>query len=561
MSVIRDVVEVIKDISDYDEVEILKNKPKGSLTRMTKDAVLQFPVIASNSLDIQLIGLVNKALERNFTTLLKIAFSLNSITDERDLVDYIRQFHQNTGLSDREYTSNLVVNKLVNECKIEYKFADKNLSESDKALIVQNLTKDNHRLLREYLSELNLDKLNDKMMYITEASSRDSRRRANERRENQKEMDDRINDAERKAEDAKNRADRLTNVMINMMKNQKEENRKHREQSKADWEKFQKERETDRAQRQSDWEKFQRDKVASREHDKANWERFKNERDKDAAQRKADFEKFQKERDKDVAARRADWEKFQKERELSSRMMPETPKKPVITKVTMAGSSGAAFTAADVTKANEIMPLPLAVKVYIEDGEGNIIEREFMIGVKAVIHPVSSEYMIDSMMDGYRRGKFFFNFIKATTGEIKFFRDFVFMVDNIKTDAMKNASGTNNKWFSFLKRRALLAKFKNTLRMKHQLLPNTSIILSGEEADTLKQQGVDILDPKVARDLISNYFLLSIVIVDPALEIVHIIYDGEENYSSMSVTALNREAKEDKDTKQILSLLKSRPQF
>ncbi len=30
MSIIRDVVELFKDISDYDEVEILKNKPKGS---------------------------------------------------------------------------------------------------------------------------------------------------------------------------------------------------------------------------------------------------------------------------------------------------------------------------------------------------------------------------------------------------------------------------------------------------------------------------------------------------------------------------------------------------
>ncbi len=82
---------------------------------MTKDAVLQFPVIATNSLDIKLIGLVNKSLERNFASLLKIAFSLNSITDEKDLINYIRKFHQNTGLSDREYTSNLIADRLVNE--------------------------------------------------------------------------------------------------------------------------------------------------------------------------------------------------------------------------------------------------------------------------------------------------------------------------------------------------------------------------------------------------------------------------------------------------------------
>ena len=518
MSVIRDVVEVIKDISEYNELEILKNKPKGSLTRMTKDAVLQFPVIASNSLDIQLIGLVNKALERNFASLLKIAFSLNSITDERDLTDYIRQFHQNTGLSDREFTSNLIVDRLVNECKIEYKFGETSLTESDKALIVQKLTEDNHRLLREYLSELNLDKLNDKMLYIAEAKTIYSNHRiignnggngnsnnvndsGNGNKENTNNHSKRqptatrndIDKLKQRVEAAKTRAEKTNDLVANYMKDQRI-----------------------------------RDLEA------------KNQAIKDRSITKANQDKL-------IAA-------------IDKLKSQDTPK-PKKQTYTMGGKSGAVFTPADVVKANEIMPLPLELKVYIEDNAGNVIERDFMIGVKAVIHPVSSEYMIDSMMDGYRRGKFFFNFIKATTGEIKFFKDFVFMIDNIKTDAMKNASGTNNKWFSFLKRRALLAKFKNTLRMKHQLLPNTSIVLSGEEADILKQQGVDILDPKVARDLISHYFLLSVVIIDPALEIVHIIYDGEEQYSSMSVMALNREAKEDSNSKQILSLLKSRPQF
>ena len=522
MSVIRDVVDVFKDISDYDEVEVLKNKPKGSLTRMTKDAVLQFPVIASNSLDIQLIGLVNKALERNFSTLLKIAFSLNSITDERDLIDYIRQFHQNTGLSDREYTSNMIVDKLVNECKIEYRFGETTLTESDKALIVHRLTEDNHRLLREYLNELNLDKLNDKMLYISESQK-----------------DRRIFNSLEELKNASKRGEiELSGEPLSTTSNKEKRNgRGHKSSSSTP-------RETvvnKTYNINNNGGDVKSMEAFGREIGKAISKTSKEQLRALSIQNK----KIGNIKDKEII-------KVTNTREIIQ-------KQP--TKFTTGGKQGQVFTSADVNKANEIMPLPLEIKVYIEDGEGNIIERDFMIGVKAVIHPVSSEYMIDSMMDGYRRGKFFFNFIKATTGEIKFFRDFVFMVDNIKTDAIKNASGNNNKWFSFLRRRALLAKAKNTLRMKNQLLPNTSIVLSGEEADILKQQGVDILDPSVARDLISRYFLLSIVVIDPALEIVHIIYDGEENYSSMSVMALNREAKEDNSTKQILSLLKSRPQF
>lgn len=523
MSVIRDVVDVFKDISDYDEVEVLKNKPKGSLTRMTKDAVLQFPVIASNSLDIQLIGLVNKALERNFSTLLKIAFSLNSITDERDLVDYIRQFHQNTGLSDREYTSNMIVDKLVNECKIEYRFGETTLTESDKALIVHRLTEDNHRLLREYLNELNLDKLNDKMIYLGEAEKPKWAKGYHYKTDGEINVDavargtaNAVNTAQKALDDA----ERNKRFMASLNRNSIRMTNTFRDANKNIM--------AAQGKAQGAQNTAQHALKATATLNKKVMNGFSQINDRiNSLKTKSD--------DKKIITR------------------PE--------KFTTGGKQGQVFTSADINKANEIMPLPLEIKVYIEDGEGNIIERDFMIGVKAVIHPVSSEYMIDSMMDGYRRGKFFFNFIKATTGEIKFFRDFVFMVDNIKTDAIKNASGNNNKWFSFLRRRALLAKAKNTLRMKNQLLPNTSIVLSGEEADILKQQGVDILDPSVARDLISRYFLLSIVVIDPALEIVHIIYDGEENYSSMSVMALNREAKEDNSTKQILSLLKSRPQF
>lgn len=516
MSIIRDVVEVFKDISDYDEVEILKNKPKGSLTRMTKDAVLQFPVIASNSLDIQLIGLVNKALERNFASLLKIAFSLNSITDEKDLTNFIRQFHQNTGLSDREYTSNLVVDKLVNECKIEYKFGEQKLTESDCALIKQFLVKDSHRLLREYLSELNLGKLNDKMHFLAEGPGRKSYHSFEELR----------------------KASQTGEVKVaSAPKNNYNNGRNNGRNS---------------GQNNGQPTIINNNRIIMPRDNKNN----------PTIINKINIPREDKSADKIMAKNfgRIATALAKGKEESKPSNQPSEPR-PTYTQRTYANRKVELFGNADVVKANEIMPLPLEVKVYIEDDKGNVIERDFLIGIKAVIHPVSSDYMIDSMMDGYRRGKFFFNFIKATTGEIKFFKDFVFMVDNMKKDALKNASGNNNKWFSFLKRRALLAKFKNTLRMKHQLLPNTSIVLSGEEADTLKQQGVDILDPKVAKDLISHYFLLSVVVVDPALEIVHFIYDGDEQYSSMSVMALNRESKEDSGTKQILSLLKSRPQF
>ncbi|MGL6099486.1 MAG: hypothetical protein ACRC0G_07660 [Fusobacteriaceae bacterium] len=521
MSVLRDVVDVIHDVSTYEELDFSKHKLKGSLTRMTKDAVLQFPVITSRSIEISLAQLVVKSLERNFGSLLKIAFSLNAITTEKDLTQYIRNFHQNSGSSEREDITNMMINSSISESEILYKVKG-DVSPSEKVMIENALSQDNHRLLREYISELNLDKLNDKYSFSearkygvntppVTGSVPEEYLSTPKRRNTAGSQED-------AAKVAANYSPEIENAIGTAPENLKD--------------------------------------VIS-----ANRGRFmgmSGDLGETPGSQKSTpiiFPKNGKDSKKNIIVKNSD---IGAPLSAISKKVYKDNKGPIQYK--LPSSTAKMFTDSDIKKSNEIMPLALTVGVYIVNKDGdNEIYQEFILGVKGVIHPVASEYMVSSMIDGYGRNKTFFNFIKATTGEISFFKDFVFMVDKLKKDAIDNAS-SNNKWFAMLKRRAVMSKAKRILRMKNQLLPNTSVMMSISEVEEIKNSGIDLLNPDVSKSIIEHYLLLAIVIVNEGLETVDILYDGENHFNTYSFSALTKDAKEDSATKQILNLIKSRPQ-
>ena len=87
------------------------------------------------------------------------------------------------------------------------------------------------------------------------------------------------------------------------------------------------------------------------------------------------------------------------------------------------------FTDASMKKANELMPTMMQVRILKESNSGeNSTFIDFIVGVKATIHPVDSQDMITHLVSLFQeRGKLF-NFIKWTTGEISFFKDLLFNI-------------------------------------------------------------------------------------------------------------------------------------
>ena len=99
-TILRDVVDVISDLKDFDQVEWIRNKNSvGSIARRASNLVLVFPVIVSNTLSIQTATIISKAIERKCVALLQILFASINLSRADNLQDYIAQFHSNLNKS------------------------------------------------------------------------------------------------------------------------------------------------------------------------------------------------------------------------------------------------------------------------------------------------------------------------------------------------------------------------------------------------------------------------------------------------------------------------------
>ena len=211
----------------------------------------------------------------------------------------------------------------------------------------------------------------------------------------------------------------------------------------------------------------------------------------------------------------------------------------------------------DYKKANELVPTLLHMRIYPVDtvSKMEMPPIDFVLGIKATLHPVSSEEMVINIARGIKNEDKFFNFIRWTTGEISFFKDFVLSLNEIKIDAI-NTSNKSSRWWTVFKRRKNAAKIKNAFS-SNRLLPNATIVITQEEADIIRDQyGYNLEKTNIAYKLIENYFLIAFVIVDPALQRVKFLFDGKNEFEVMTFAGLAREnTVDDKKFKDMMNML------
>lgn len=210
----------------------------------------------------------------------------------------------------------------------------------------------------------------------------------------------------------------------------------------------------------------------------------------------------------------------------------------------------------DIKKANELVPTLLHMRIYPMDKDGNQAPPiDFVLGIKATLHPISSDEMVVNICRGIKNESTFFNFIRWTTGEIRFFKDFVFAMNELKLDAINSGEGAS-KWWSMLKRRKAIAKIKNVI-LPNKMLPNATIVVTQDEVNTIKDvYGYDLNNMSLVNKLMSNYFLIAFVIVDPALQRVKFLFDGSTQYETLTYATLARESStNDKQFKEMLNML------
>lgn len=209
-------------------------------------------------------------------------------------------------------------------------------------------------------------------------------------------------------------------------------------------------------------------------------------------------------------------------------------------------------------KANNAVPTLLHIKVYDKDSKNSI---DFVVGVHAELHPVKQSDMILNIVKGLRNDDTFFNFIRWTTGEIKFFKDFLFCMDNLKLEAVTN-SASSNKLFDIGRRKRNIAKLKNMFT-KSNVMPNLTIIVTADCLERIKHDfGTDItasagtMQMALIRKLMDAYFLICFVIMDQGLGRVSFLMDGKAAFETHSYSSLQKENFiEDKQMKEIMKML------
>ena len=560
MGILKDIADALKDAKGLSkEMKGLQseiNSRRGtSLARMSSDATLQFPIIISRSINIDNAQSVSKALERQFATFVQIVISLNphmDLDEDKDVIGYIKKnIHQNN-ISSLDLLES-ATNVLSNEAYGVYLLtsinngSNANITRSNKEQMfcieeclnmntVNNLYQP--ATINKGIAESSLEYFCKKNNIVMEATPADVDNLPDDRRDSplrklqakhQFERDN-ANDAYQRQQDIQRQNERAADRAY----------KQHQDQMQAA------EREIDRAYKhqqddlnraeRADDRAYNRAKDAKKDADYEDEKRYKRSRDraqdlKDSRKEQRDIEKLEMDRVK--LAR--DLEKDQIE--YRSKAM-----------VKLADN--------DVKKSNELVPTTLSLTMNVIKGERSVGNQTYMIGVKGIMHPVDSEEMVSNLMDGFKSGNAFFNFIRWTTGEIAFLKDFVLNVDGIKDDVMKKHQGQSH-WWTALKRRRQIAKSKN-FQKGRKLLPNASIVCSIEEIIEIKEAyGIDLMNPTNIRRLMDRYFLLGFVVVDVSQELCHIIFDGENSFQVISFNGLEKENNSRNEFKDIYKLINS----
>ena len=215
----------------------------------------------------------------------------------------------------------------------------------------------------------------------------------------------------------------------------------------------------------------------------------------------------------------------------------------------------------DVAKANELVPTMMIINFVSTKGE-TPISTTAIIGVKARLQYVSSSDMMERLVSKNEDKNGLFSFIKATTGQISFWKDFVFAIKKAKVDSVSTSGrGSSSPIWKMLEHRATMSKFRRWTGSVNDAAAITSLVISKDEIDYLKKyERMDIMRINTAHTIMNAYNVMALIIVDENTEKVHFLYDdGSGSYETMSFSHLERQGNgSDGAYKKVINLLTKR---
>ena len=505
-TVIRDILDVIHDVKDSDGLDGILNRNKSikSIANASKNLTLVFPCIVSSSLSIESASMIVKAQERKAVNMLQLLFAASNITDAKDGLEYLKNFHTNMKI-DNHITVDSLIDALdsyvLNNESMSYEAKEKyrQISEdvklnlnyflpdpvSEHSLNIFKISKDSNGNTAIY-EDANRDLMDYVLGYIepdnlknipsgSSGKGRSSNGRSSGSGGKGGSGNGRSSGSSGKGGSGNSRSTTPQSV----------------DKSKTTNNTF------------------------LQFGDNINYKGGSGRFGGDMSAR-------------DIAAYRKDEvEIFQKQ------LVPS-----------------------DVKKANELVPTTMVMS-FISTSNGEAIPTQMLIGVKAKMYPVDSMDIINRVSLKYKDNNNLIKFIRSSTREISFFRDFLFAIDKAKIDALSNSKrGSSSPLWKILERRSKKSKIRRVLGQANDASAITTLVMSQEEVEYLKKNdSMNLEEPKVARSIMESYNFMSIVIVDESMEVAKFIYDtGDDVYESLAFSSLEREAS-DSSTKKIVNLM------
>ena len=450
-TVVRDIIDILDGIKDFDQVDWILNKRNsvGSIAKRTSNLILVFPVLISNSLSIQTATIISKAIERKCVALLQVLFSAVNLTNATDLYEYISQFHGNLNkqLSLDDFMN--AVDRLSEAGIIQITDAEVYNAVKEDMHNINNFLNDTYNdtaALTEFKSITN----NFGEAHIMQEANGKGRAKTPDLNKARNNIIDMIDD-------------KLNNVASDIVDRLRDESPNHGNS-------------------------------------------MRNRNDRPGLKDQTDY--------------------------FNKQLLPQ-----------------------DVQKANELMPTTMMVNfTYYKNGSE--IRQVGVIGVKAKLYPIDSMDVISRVSSKYSDKNTLFKFIKASTREISFFKDFLFAIDKAKLDAINVGSNSNNaKIFKLLERRAAKYRMLALIR-KNDASPITTLVLSQDEVEYLKRyNSIDMERPNICKTIMNAYNLMCITIADESLEIAKFLFDDDDNiFEALSFDGLEKEAK-DSSYKKVVNLM------
>lgn len=552
MGLLNDVSNTIKELREVaasDEVRSIIGSRKNSLSRKGTEGTLQFPNICSMALSIDHAIMINKALERQYAVFTQITLSLNPYLDlskDKDVSSYLKRLHQNhkkgflNTLGDLSLENNMSI-MCDDDENIEAKFI---VSEGTSVVALKDQM-DNLYHTMDYINESCLNELYTPKTPLVNFKNPNLNTFFNNRI--CLEAPTFVTEADYDFDGDYDDELDFDELNYNLNKQKARDAYAHNVNT---------ERETERHNRESEAQsrRSHASTVANNIlNRKLKTDQFKYQQKQDEINNKLNADKFAEQ----IRKNKADAE--QKEKEFlykQKRDLEQDKMRQREFNISNMGNTSVRMTDSECKKANELVPTTLAVSLNVKE-HGNFGGTvNFVIGIKTILHPVTSDEMIRNLVLGCKNSSKFFKFLKWTTGEIKFFKDFLLNVTDIRTDVLNTMSNKESGWWTALKRRRQISDLKR--RFGQGLMPNAAITLSMDEVQLIRSNyGYDLTDPKLVTKIMSDYFLLSFIIVDPSQELAMFLFDGETHFQTMSFAGLERENNNKNDFKEIYKLINS----